>query len=77
MLMADGAAATEAGIDVCWPNSKDPEVELGCWPNRVVPADELAAGIPNMEGAELVTDVEVRPPNNAGPAELLGAVTDG
>jgi len=75
MLIEDDAATAEDGVVVCWPNTEDPEVELGCWPKRGKPVE--ADGIPNTEVAEVVTEVEVGPPNTAVPAMLVGAAAGG
>lgn len=65
--------ATEAGVEVCWPNSNDPEeVELGSCPKRLVPVEEdEVAIIPNSGGTEAVAGVDVELPNTVVPAAML------
>lgn len=72
MLTED--AATEAGVEVCWPNSDDPvEVELGCWPKRLIPVEEdVVAVTPNSGGTEVVGGVDAELPNIVVPAAAAG-----
>lgn len=64
----------EEGAEVGWPNGE--EEEAGCWPKGVIP-DDVDAGAPKSDGAELATEVEVWPPNSVVPVALLVAVTEG
>ena len=65
----------EESVEAGWPNKE--EEEAGCWPKRVIPLEDVDAGAPNGDGAELVTELEVWELNSVVPVALLVAVTDG